>query len=82
MKPTAYILFVVGLVLAISAALLYMSSSSFSAVSSGGVDADPGRSPTLMFALLAAAAGIAALVWAMLRFGGKGYTETNSPLQR
>jgi hypothetical protein len=81
MKPTAYILFVVGLVLAASAALLYMSSSSYSAVSSG-VQADPGRSPTLMFALLAAAAGIAALVWAMLRFGGKGYTETNSPLRR
>jgi protein-S-isoprenylcysteine O-methyltransferase Ste14 len=81
MKPTAYILFVVGVVLALSAALLYMSSSSYSA-DSNGVHADPGRSPTLMFALLAAAAGIAALVWAMLRFGGNGYTETNSPLRR
>ena len=81
MKPTACILFVVGVVLAISAALLYMSSSSYSA-DSNGVQADAGRSPTLMFALLAAAAGIGALVWAMLRFGGKGYTETNSPLRR
>jgi hypothetical protein len=81
MKPTAYILFVVGLVLAGSAALLLMSSTSYSAVSSG-VHGEPGRSSTLMIALFAAAAGTAALVWAMLRFGGKGYTETNSPLGR
>jgi hypothetical protein len=79
MKPTAYILFGVGLVLAASAALLFMNS--YSAFSSG-VHGEPGRSSTLVIALFAAAAGTAAFVWAMLRFGGKGYTETNSPLRR
>ena len=78
MKPTAYVLFLVGLALAVTAALLFRTPSP------GGTDgsAEPSSSPALRITLLVAAGGAAALAWVMLRFGGKGYTETVSPPRR
>jgi hypothetical protein len=81
MKPTAYILQFVGLLLAVSALLLYLTPNPYAS----GNDGVPGvlrGTSALGIALLAAAAGAAALGWTMLRFGGKGYTETNSPFRR
>jgi hypothetical protein len=81
MKPTGYFLFLVSLVLAATAALLYLTPNP-SASGSDGMHGEPGRSSALLIALIAAAGGAAALGWALLRFGGKGYTETHSPLRR
>ena len=78
MKPTAYVLFVVSLVLAVSAALVFRSSTPYAS----GTDGGSWTSSPLMIVLLAAAAGAAALGWAALRFWGQGYTETNSPPRR
>lgn len=75
MRPTAYVLFVVGLVLAASAALVYQTPGPDVA----GHDGLPGGPDALPIALLAAAVGAAALGWVMLRYGGRGYTVTNSP---
>ena len=80
MKPTAYVLFLVSVVLAVSAVLLNLTSSPY-ASGSEAPRGEPGGSTMLIIALFATAAGVAALGWAMLRFGGKGYTETNSPLR-
>jgi hypothetical protein len=76
MKPTAYVLFLLSVVLAVSAFLLNLTSSPYA--SGSGV---PVGSSTLTIALFATAAAAAALGWAMLRFGGKGYTETNLPVR-
>jgi hypothetical protein len=81
MKPTAYVLLLVGLALAGTAALLFRTPSPDSP---GGPDgsAEPWSSPALPITLLVAAGAAAALGWVMLRFGGKGYTETVSPPRR
>jgi len=81
MKPTAYVLFLMSLVLAGSAALLFLTPNAYTS-SGDGVHGEAGLPPLFIIALLGAAAGAAALAWAMLRYGGKGYTETNSPLGR
>jgi hypothetical protein len=81
MKPTAYILFVIGLALAVSAALLPRTSNP-----SAPVGADPPGSPNgppaLIIALLVAAASAVAVGWVLLRYGGKGYTVTTSAPRR
>ena len=82
MKPTAYGLFVVSMLLALSAALIFRSPNHPYASGTDGGPGEPWSPSTLMIALLAAAAGAATLGWAMLRYGGKGYTETNSPPRR
>jgi len=81
MKPTAYFLFFLSLLLAVSAVMLNQSSSpngsANESVSAGS------RTPSfLMIVLVAAAIGVAALGWAMLRYGGKGFSESNSPRVR
>jgi hypothetical protein len=81
MRPTAYVLFLMGLVLAGSAALLILTPNPYTS-SGDGMHGEPGRSPLFVITLFAAAAGAAGLAWAMLQFGGKGYTVTNSPLRR
>jgi hypothetical protein len=77
MKPTAYGLLFVGLLLAVSALILYLTPNPY-ASSNDGVQGVAWGSFALVMALLATAGGAAGLGWAMLRFGGKGYTETNS----
>jgi hypothetical protein len=79
MKPTAYVLFLLSVVLAVSAVLLNLNSTPY-ASGSEATRGEPGGSSTLIIALFATAAAAAALGWAMLRFGGKGYTETNLPM--
>ena len=81
MKPTAYVLLFLGLVLAVSALVLYLTQNPY-ASDNRGVHGSPWGSSALVIVLLAGAAGAAGLCWAMLRFGGKGYAETNSPLRR
>ena len=81
MKPTAWVLILVGVVLAVSAALLSLTPNP-NAPGGDGTHGKTARSSFLLFALFAAAGGAVALGWGMLRFGGKGYTETNTPLRR
>jgi hypothetical protein len=80
-KPTAYVLSFVGLVLAVSALVLYLTANP-NASGNEGVRGVAWGSSALVITLLVAAGGAAALGWAMLRFGGKGYTETNRPRRR
>ena len=81
MKPTAHVLLVVGLLLVVSALVLYLTPNPY-ASGNDGVQRVLWGSSALVIALLAAATGAAVLGSAMLRFGGKGYTETNSPARR
>jgi hypothetical protein len=81
MKPSAYVLSFVGLLMAFSALLLYLTANPY-ASGSGTVWGVPWGSNALVITLLAGAGAAVVLGWAMLRFGGPGYTETNSPLQR
>ena len=81
MKPTAYVLLFVGLALAGTAAHLFRTPSPYSSAGADG-SAEPWSSSALRITLLVASGGAAALAWVMLRFGGKGYTETVSPPQR
>jgi hypothetical protein len=80
-KPTAYVVSFVGLVSAVSALVLYLTASP-NASRGDGVPGVAWGSSALLITLLAVAGGAAALGWAMLRFGGPGYTETNSPSRR
>ena len=81
MKPTAYLLIVIGVLLAVSGVFLSPTSDQV-ATGSDGQPAPPGRSPGLTIALLVAAGLAVAAGAALLRFGGKGYTETNVPPAR
>src|SRR5204863_1527765 len=74
-KPTAYVLAFVGLLLAVSALVLYLTANPY-ASGNGNVPAVPWGSNVLAITLLAGAGGAAALSWAMLRFGGTGSAET------
>lgn len=78
MRVTAFVLFVVSLVLAVSAVVVSRAAGP-DTWGNGGSRAVPWGSSTLTIAVVIAAGGAALLAWAMLRFGGKGYTETNSP---
>jgi hypothetical protein len=78
MKPTAYVVSFVGLVLAVSALVLYLTANP-NASANAGVRGVPWGSSALVITLLAAAGAAVAVGWAILRFGGTGYTETNSP---
>jgi hypothetical protein len=82
MRPTALVLFVLSLLLAGTAVLVYHTPNPFAA-GQDGRQAELLGSSTLMIALFAAAGIAALLAWAMLWFGGKGYTETKSqPVRR
>jgi drug/metabolite transporter (DMT)-like permease len=81
MKPTAYVLLLVGLALAATAVLLSRTPNPYSSAGADG-SAEPWSSPALGITLLVAAGVAAALAAVMLRFGGKGYTETVSPPRR
>ena len=81
MRPTAYALVFLGLLLALSAALVFRSPNPY-ASGNDGAHGGPWTPSALMVVLLAAAAGAAALGWALVRFGGKGYTQTNTPPAR
>ena len=81
MKPTAYLLIVIGLLLAVSGVFLSPTSDQV-ATGGDGQPAPLGRSPGLTIALLVAAGLAVAAGAALLRFGGKGYTETNVPPAR
>jgi hypothetical protein len=75
-KPTAYLLIVMGLLLAGSGVLLGPTADP-STTAEDGRSALLGRSPGLTVALFVAAGLAVAAAAAMLRYGGKGYTETN-----
>jgi hypothetical protein len=81
MKPTAYVLGLVGLVMAFSALVLYLTANPYAAAN-GTVWGVPWGSNALVVTLVAGAGAAIVLAWAMFRFGGKGYTETNSPPRR
>jgi hypothetical protein len=80
-KPTAYILIVIGLFLAVGGVFLSPTADQV-ATGGDGRPASLARSYALTITLFVAAglavAGGAALLW----FGGKGYTETNVPPAR
>jgi hypothetical protein len=81
MKPTAYVLLLIGVVLAGTAALL--SSTPNLDASAGADGPGPPSSPSaLRVALLVAAGGAIALACLMLRYGGSGYIATASPRRR
>lgn len=78
MKPTAYVLLLIGLVLACTAALLYLTPPSHA--SGGAVGAgEPWRASALRITLAVAAAGVVTVACVLLRYGGHGYTATASP---
>jgi hypothetical protein len=81
MKPTAYVLFVIGLALAVASVLVYRNASPF-ASAGAAAHGDPGGPSALTVVLLVAAAGAMVGGWALLRYGGTGYTETVSPPRR
>ena len=81
MKPTAYVLLALSLVLALGGALLFRSPNP-SASGADGTQAGPWTVSTPMIVMLASAAGVAAVAWALLRFGGKGYSQTESSTAR
>jgi MFS family permease len=78
MKPTAYGMFCLSVVLVIMAALLYQ----FPNPSTSGNEGMHAGQWTLSVLMLAGAIGAVAMGWVMLRFGGKGYTVTNWPPAR
>ena len=81
MKPTAYVLSFLGLVLALSALVLYLTASPY-ASGGGTVQGVPWGSSAVVITLLAGAGAAVAVGWGMRRFGGTGYTETNAPPRR
>ena len=81
MRPTAYILLALSLVLALSGALVFRSPNP-STSEVDGAHAGPWTVSTPMIVMLASAAGVAAIAWVLLRFGGKGYTTTESSTTR
>jgi hypothetical protein len=81
MKPTAYVLFVIGLALAVASVLVYRNATPFAAAGASAYG-DSGGPSALMVILLVAAAGAIAGGWALLRYGGTGYTVTASPPRR
>lgn len=81
MKPTAYVLLLIGLALAGTAALLSLTPDPYS--SAGGAATREQWGPAVLWITLAvAAAGAVALACVMLRYGGRGYTATASPRPR
>lgn len=81
MRPTAYVLFVVGVALAVTSALLYRTPSPNVPAGADAPGGPPGAA-ALMIALLVAAAGAIAIGCVLLRYGGKGYTVTTSAPRR
>jgi hypothetical protein len=81
MKPTAFVLLLVGLVLACTAALLYLTPNPPAATGTDG-PGDARCASALRITLAAAAAGAVTLAWVMLRYGGRGYTAAASPSRR
>jgi hypothetical protein len=80
-KPTAYLLIVIGLLLAVSGVFLSPTSDQV-ATGGDGQPAPLGRSYGLTVTLFVAA-GLAVAAGAIfLWFGGKGYTETHVPPAR
>jgi hypothetical protein len=81
MKPTAYVLFLMGLVFAGAAALSYLTPTPSASAGTDG----PGEllsSSAFRATLWVASACTIALAVALLRFGGKGYTVTGAPPRR
>jgi hypothetical protein len=78
MKPTAYGVFCLSVLLVIFAAVIYPSTGT-SASGNEGMHAGQATLSVLMFA---GAVGAAVMGLLMLRFGGKGYTVSNSPPTR
>lgn len=81
MKPTAFVLFLMGLMFAGAAALFYLTPTP---LASAGTDG-PGEllsSSAFRATLWGASAGTIALAVVLLRFGGKGYSVTGAPPRR
>ncbi len=81
MKPTAYVLLLLGLALTGTAAFLSLTPDPYASTGAGRPGPPWGPS-ALRVALLAAAGGAVALACVMLRYGGSGYTATASPRPR
>lgn len=81
MKPTAYVLLLIGLALGGTAALLTLTPDPYS--SAGGAATGERWGPSILrVTLVLAAGGAIALGCVMLRYGGRGYTATTSPRAR